>query len=100
MRFIEVLEGALGKSAEKIFLPLQDGDVPALHFQMDQNKTEASLTRSQPELPHKKNEIHRLGLSFSPQDLAFAVQKQLRNIEQSEISDQICQYKRPILGGH
>ena len=29
MRFIEVLEGALGKSAEKIFLPLQDGDVPA-----------------------------------------------------------------------
>ena len=29
MRFIEVLEGSLGKSAEKIFLPLQDGDVPA-----------------------------------------------------------------------
>ncbi len=29
MRFIEVLERALGKTAEKIYLPLQDGDVPA-----------------------------------------------------------------------
>ena len=29
MRFIEVLEAALGKTAEKIFLPLQEGDVPA-----------------------------------------------------------------------
>jgi UDP-glucuronate 4-epimerase len=29
MRFIEVLETCLGKKAEKNFLPLQDGDVPA-----------------------------------------------------------------------
>ncbi|MFN5746126.1 MAG: NAD-dependent epimerase [Methylococcaceae bacterium] len=29
MRFIEVLEDCLGKKAEKNFLPLQDGDVPA-----------------------------------------------------------------------
>ncbi len=30
-RFIEVLEQALGKQAEKNFLPLQDGDVPATY---------------------------------------------------------------------
>ena len=29
MRFIEVIEDCLGKKAEKNFLPLQDGDVPA-----------------------------------------------------------------------
>jgi len=29
MRFIEVLEDCLGKKAEKVFLPIQDGDVPA-----------------------------------------------------------------------
>jgi len=31
MSYIEVLEQALGKSAEKNFLPLQDGDVPATY---------------------------------------------------------------------
>ncbi len=31
MRFIEVLEDALGKKAEKNFLPLQQGDVPATY---------------------------------------------------------------------
>jgi UDP-glucuronate 4-epimerase len=31
MSYIEALETALGKTAEKNFLPLQDGDVPATH---------------------------------------------------------------------
>ena len=29
MTYIETLEHALGKTAQKIFLPMQDGDVPA-----------------------------------------------------------------------
>lgn len=35
MRYIEVLEGCLGKTAEKNFLPLQDGDVPATYANVD-----------------------------------------------------------------
>ncbi|MDA1370150.1 MAG: NAD-dependent epimerase [Proteobacteria bacterium] len=35
MRFIEVLEGCLGKSAEKNFLPLQAGDVPVTYADVD-----------------------------------------------------------------
>jgi UDP-glucuronate 4-epimerase len=31
MAYIEALEQALGKTATKNFLPLQDGDVPATH---------------------------------------------------------------------
>jgi UDP-glucuronate 4-epimerase len=31
MAYIEALETALGKTAQKNFLPLQDGDVPATH---------------------------------------------------------------------
>jgi UDP-glucuronate 4-epimerase len=31
MRYIEVLEDCLGKKAEKNFLPMQDGDVPATY---------------------------------------------------------------------
>jgi UDP-glucuronate 4-epimerase len=31
MGFIEAIEQALGKAAEKNFLPLQDGDVPATY---------------------------------------------------------------------
>jgi UDP-glucuronate 4-epimerase len=31
MSYIEALETALGKTAQKNFLPLQDGDVPATH---------------------------------------------------------------------
>jgi UDP-glucuronate 4-epimerase len=31
MAYIEALEQALGKTAQKNFLPLQDGDVPATH---------------------------------------------------------------------
>ena len=31
MDYIEALENALGKKAEKIFLPLQPGDVPETH---------------------------------------------------------------------
>jgi UDP-glucuronate 4-epimerase len=35
MRFIEVLEDCLGKKAEKNFLPLQQGDVPATYADVD-----------------------------------------------------------------
>jgi len=35
LRFIEILEGALGKKAEKNFLPLQPGDVPATYADVD-----------------------------------------------------------------
>ena len=35
LRFIEVLEEALGKKAEKNFLPLQPGDVPATYADVD-----------------------------------------------------------------
>jgi UDP-glucuronate 4-epimerase len=35
MRFIEILENCLGKKAEKNFLPMQDGDVPATFADVD-----------------------------------------------------------------
>ncbi len=35
MRYIEVLEDCLGKKAEKNFLPLQMGDVPATYADVD-----------------------------------------------------------------
>ena len=35
MRFIEVLEKNLGKTAEKNFLPMQQGDVPATYANVD-----------------------------------------------------------------
>ncbi len=35
MRYIEVLEDCLGKKAEKNFLPMQDGDVPATYANVD-----------------------------------------------------------------
>lgn len=35
MRYIEVLEQCLGKKAEKNFLPMQDGDVPATYANVD-----------------------------------------------------------------
>ena len=35
LRFIEILEGVLGKKAEKNFLPLQPGDVPATYADVD-----------------------------------------------------------------
>ncbi|RJX36303.1 MAG: NAD-dependent epimerase [Desulfurivibrio sp.] len=35
MRFIEVLEDCLGKKAEKEFLPMQNGDVPATYANVD-----------------------------------------------------------------
>ena len=35
MRFIEVLEDCLGRKAEKNFLPLQQGDVPATYADVD-----------------------------------------------------------------
>ncbi|NEQ30472.1 MAG: NAD-dependent epimerase [Leptolyngbya sp. SIO4C5] len=35
MRFIEVIEAAMGKPAEKIFRPMQPGDVPATYADVD-----------------------------------------------------------------
>jgi UDP-glucuronate 4-epimerase len=35
MRYIEVLEECLGKKAEKNFMPMQDGDVPATYANVD-----------------------------------------------------------------
>jgi len=35
MRYIEVLEDCLGRKAEKNFLPMQDGDVPATYADVD-----------------------------------------------------------------
>lgn len=35
LRFIEVIEAALGKSAEKVFMPMQPGDVPATYADVD-----------------------------------------------------------------
>jgi len=35
MRYIEVLEDCLGKKAEKNYLPMQDGDVPATYANVD-----------------------------------------------------------------
>ncbi len=35
MHYIEVIEGALGKTAEKVFLDLQPGDVPATYADVD-----------------------------------------------------------------
>jgi UDP-glucuronate 4-epimerase len=35
MRYIEVLEECLGKKAEKNFLPMQPGDVPATFANVD-----------------------------------------------------------------
>jgi len=36
MQFISALENALGKKAEKQFLPLQPGDVPATYADVDE----------------------------------------------------------------
>jgi UDP-glucuronate 4-epimerase len=36
LRFIEVLEGELGKTAEKRFLPLQPGDIPSTYADVDE----------------------------------------------------------------
>jgi len=35
MEFIEAIESALGRTAAKEFLPLQDGDVPATHADVE-----------------------------------------------------------------
>jgi len=35
MKFIETLEEKLGKKAEKEFLPMQDGNVPETHANID-----------------------------------------------------------------
>jgi len=43
MRYIEVLEGCLGKKAEKNFLPLQPGDVPATYANIDALKNDVGF---------------------------------------------------------
>ena len=35
MRYIEVLEQCIGRKAEKNFLPMQNGDVPATYANVD-----------------------------------------------------------------
>ena len=36
MAFVEAIEQALGRTAEKNFMPLQDGDVPATYADTDE----------------------------------------------------------------
>jgi UDP-glucuronate 4-epimerase len=43
MSFIETLERALGRTAEKRFLPMQDGDVPATYADIDALQCEAGF---------------------------------------------------------
>ncbi len=48
MRYIEVLENALGKEAEKNFLPLQPGDVPATYANVDALKADVGFKPDTP----------------------------------------------------
>ncbi len=48
MRFIGVIEEAVGKEAVKEFLPLQPGDVPATYADIDALKNEVGFTPSTP----------------------------------------------------
>jgi len=48
MAFIDAIEQAVGKTAQKNFLPLQDGDVPATHADVDEL---AAWTGFKPEMP-------------------------------------------------
>jgi len=48
MRFIEVLEEALGKKAEKNFLPMQKGDVPATYADVTDLMEEVGYTPTTP----------------------------------------------------
>ena len=47
-RFIEVLEGALGRKAEKIMLPMQPGDVPATFADVDDLVRDTGFAPSTP----------------------------------------------------
>jgi UDP-glucuronate 4-epimerase len=48
MRFIEVLEQALGKKAEKKLMPLQPGDVPATYADIDDLTRDVGFTPATP----------------------------------------------------
>ena len=48
MRFIEVLEQALGKKAEKKLMPLQPGDVPATYADIDDLSRDVGFTPATP----------------------------------------------------
>ncbi|MFP4070731.1 MAG: NAD-dependent epimerase [Desulfovibrionales bacterium] len=48
MRFIEVLENELGRPAEKIFLPMQPGDVPATYADVDDLRRDVGFCPSTP----------------------------------------------------
>ena len=48
MRFIEVLEESLGKKAEKNFLPMQPGDVPATYADVDDLKRDVGFKPDTP----------------------------------------------------
>jgi len=47
-RFIEVLEECLGRKAEKVFLPMQDGDVPETYANVDDLVREVGYKPSTP----------------------------------------------------
>ncbi|MGE0157691.1 MAG: capsular biosynthesis protein CpsI, partial [Geobacter sp.] len=46
LRFIEVLEQCLGKKAQKNFLPMQPGDVPATFADLDDLMTDTGFRPS------------------------------------------------------
>jgi len=48
MQFISALENALGKKAEKQFLPLQPGDVPATYADVDDLEREVGFKPATP----------------------------------------------------
>ena len=48
MDFIEAIEAALGKTAQKTFLPLQDGDVPATFADVSELQTWTGFTPGTP----------------------------------------------------
>ena len=48
LRMIEILEDCLGRKAEKCFLPLQPGDVPATYADIDDLKRDISFEPSTP----------------------------------------------------
>ena len=48
MSFIEAIEQSVGREAEKNFMPMQDGDVPATHADVEEL---AAWTDFRPEMP-------------------------------------------------
>jgi len=48
MRFIEIIEEMLGKNANKIFLPIQPGDVPATFADVEDLERDVGFTPATP----------------------------------------------------